>query len=675
MQGAMTYYLMYGNHAIDLVFSVWAYRSKPDVAAWVDQNLALMHCIGKLDLPLPTIGILRSCRADRLGFAEPWQWDLGRGAVQGAGRNFAYVEVPDITNGQIDRFPLVIDDGTVLLTPEEVTGLEQYVRNGGIFIALHNTGMHTPERANAWPISRLTGLRVVNSARTAGTLVFGKEQSLWPTLRGAEEKGYGMLIDFQNNDQSGKSLGLEPADKSIEVIAEWKDVPAGQGRIAVARRTLGKGQVIVLGSTFWRDARDSFGKYKDSDKAQSILDELLTSLKVPRDSRTGNPDVWAERWASKNGVYDLYPVAYMTQKGDEKATVQVAMRRESDIAEVVELSANGHPRHAVQWHGGYFTLPETSYSLMQYRLYGAPRADLEHAALRWFDVQRQLWRGLSPAPPAHPTPVAQPANVLPLVSDWQMSAEPPGDGWQQPGASATGWKTVTLGSFVTLGLPEEATARFRKEVALPAAWRNQRIQLTFDSQWPMGIHQKAKLWINGQEAAVQPRGWDNFAQDVTDAGAGGKLTLAIEVDGTLAAGKAREVPSGVTGLFYLQAWPRPVQSTPLVGPWFSANEDNVLTAVEPTKPGKYTYLETRFTLPRTWPARRLYLESPVHLGWIILNDQVVQTPQTMRALDISRLVRREGENVLRWVPATIFAPDYKRTYTKPIPAAVLNWLP
>lgn len=675
LQGAMTYYLMYGNHAVDLVFSVWAYRTKPEVAAWVDRNLALMHCIGKLDLPLPPIGVLRSCRADRLGFAEPWYWDLGRGALQGVGRSFVYVEVPDLSNGMGDRFPVLIDDGTVLLTPEDVAALERYVRAGGTFVALHNTGMHTPERAFSWPISRLTGLRVVNGTVAAGTLKFRDDQTLWPTLRGAEEKGYGMLIDYLQQENVGGAIGLEPEDKGIEVVAEWKDIPAGKGRIAVARRPLGKGQVILLGSTFWRDARDSFGRYRDSDRAQSILDELLTSLRVPRDSRTGNSDVWAERWASKNGVYDLYPVAYMTQKGEEKATVSVTLRREGQLTEVVELSADGHPRYPVRWQEGSFTLPESSYGLMQYRLYGAPRADLENAALSWFDVQRRLWRGLPPIPAsAQPQRVEQPENVLPLVEGWTLTTGEPAGDWMQPGATAPGGKLVKLGSFVALDLPEEETARFYKEIVLPAAWRDQRVQLVFDSQWPMGIHQKGHLWINGKDAVTQPKGTDNYTIDVTEQAAAGKLTLALEVAGALPdPTKPREVPSGVTGLFYLQAWPQPVQSTPLAGPWYAANENNLLTAVEPAKPGKYVYLETRFTLPPEWPARRLFLESPgAHLGWIVLNDQVVQTPPAMRSLDISRLVRRDGENTLRWAP---FAPDHSRLNNKPIPVAVLSWLP
>ena len=244
-------------------------------------------------------------------------------------------------------------------------------------------------------------------------------------------------------------------------------------------------------------------------------------------------------------------------------------------------------------------------------------------------------------------------------------------------ANDSDWKSVKLGSFAAMGLPEEANAWFCKKVAIPAGWNGQRVQLVFDSQHPYGIYSKGKLWVNGQESLIQPNGLENFTLDLTKQAATGNLTLALEIKSTNPdPKKVSEVPSGVTGIFYLQALPLPAMVMPLTGPWFAADENNVLAPVQPAKPGKYTYLETRFTLPKAWPARRLYLESPgAHLGWIILNDQVLETPRFMRVLDVSGLVNKAGENVLRWLPATSSAPNYQHTENKPIPALELTWLP
>ncbi|MBI4875704.1 MAG: hypothetical protein HY822_13805 [Acidobacteria bacterium] len=679
LQAAMTYYLMYGNHAIDLVFSIAAYRNKPDVAEWIDRNLSLMHCIGKIDLPLPPIGILRSTRGERLGLRDHTHWDLGRGAVQSVGRNFAYVEIPDISNGAIDRFPVVVDDGTSLMCPEDVEGIEKYVRAGGTFVALHNTGMHTPERANSWPISQLTGLRVLKNSIRTGQLRFLDDQTLWPTLRGSKGPGLGLVIDYLDNKQATGSIGAEPDAKDIDVIAEWDNVPAGQGRIAIARRRIGKGQVVLLGSTFWRDSRDLFGKYKDSDRSLAMLDELFTSLGVQRDSRTSNPDVWAERWVSKNGVYDLFAVARMTQQKsvEEDEMVKVALRQPDKIEEVVEFSANGHPRSTVVWHDGNITLPETSYGRMQYRLYGAPRADLEDAALKWFDVQRRLWRGLPAIPPtARPDVIEPPADIVTLAEGWKMSEAAPDAGWQLGGQVTGNWKPVKLGSFSAMGLPDDAKAWFCKTIAIPAGWREHKVQLVFDSQYSFGIFQKGRLWINGREPAIQPNRSDNLVIDISEPAASGSITIALEVDGSIAdKAKAHEIPSGVTGLFYLRVFPPPTAVTPLNGPWFAADADNMMRPIAPAESAQYTYLETRFVLPKTWPNRRLFLESPdTHLGWIILNDQVLETPRSMRMLDISRMARKDGENVLRWVPS-LHPLNYQRIYNGKIPTIQLSWLP
>ena len=107
------------------------------------------------------------------------------------------------------------------------------------------------------------------------------------------------------------------------------------------------------------------------------------------------------------------------------------------------------------------------------------------------------------------------------------------------------------------------------------------------------------------------------------------------------------------------------------GPWLAATDVNVFTPLRNGKPAKYTYLETRFTLPKSWPAKRVFLDSPKPLGWLILNDHVIQTADWMKSLDISGLVLKNGENVLRWAPSDL---GFKREYTQPAPELQLSWM-
>lgn len=689
IQKSSTLYLMYGNDATDMVFGVRHYSGKPEVAAWVDQNLELLRCTGQMHLPQPAIGILRSTRNTRLGFAEPWTWDLGRGPLQAVGRNFAYAETPDLVDGRVAQFKVLIDDGTLLMTDEDIAGLERFVRAGGIFVAQHHTGRHSPERANAWPIARLTGLRVVNGNQAVGgKLRFTDKQSLWPQLRGREINGWGMVLDWQGTDVTGTPIGLEPAVSDVEVVAEWTGRPAGQGAVAVASRCLGKGRVITLGSTFWRDARDAGGAYRESSAAQDVIDELLSSLGVPRDSWSGNDRVWAELWRSKNGVFDLYPVAHMNEndkRAPDEVQVAVSLRRTQAPRVVSEISALGHPAVAATWKDGRLTLPQATYGRMQSRVFIAPRADLGRAGLDWFKAQAAIWRALPPVPATRrPAVIAVPEDLLPLADGWLLgpdaampAAAEAVPAWVAPAAGGDGWKPVRLGAFATLGLPETAVGRFRTTIRVPEAWQGRTIRLVFDAEdWFFGLMPQARLWIDGAPAAMpqplKPQPRPGFSLDVTALAADGVIDLALEIDGGKRdPAKRQGRPHGVTGLFYLQSEGAALRSVALAG-WQAAVEFNQLVPLPAEGKTSYTYLQAGFTLPADRPAGRLFLERDGSLGTIILNGKPVSAPPWMRSLDISGLVRAQGPNLLRWSPQL---PDSKRVHQGGDPGLRLVWRP
>ena len=674
LQAAMTFYLMYGNDAMDLVFGVGHYRDKPDVAAWLDKNLELVRCVGQMHLPAPRIALLRSSRATRLGFEEPWNWDIARGALQGVGRNFAYIELPDILNGTIDQFPVVIDCGTVLLADDEIEGLRRYVQRGGTFVAQHHTGRHSPSRADGWTLAKAWGLSVTPKHMTEANfnqwplakLRFSADQDLLPSLRGKEIEGSGVSIDCQGREHSG-AVSIGGAGSAIRSVATWED-----GTLAIAEVRAGRGRFIFLGTPFYLRMKDVAGVWANDDRRGAWLDEFLVALGVPRDSWTGSREVWAEHWLSKNGVFDLYPVARMTRKGDEVRNVGVAIRRETAPSKVVEISALGHPAVKVGWKDGRMSLPSADYGLMQARVFAAPREAIARAALDWFQAQAAIWRALAPLPEEQkPREVQVPSDLLPLPDGWTLKVAGQPD------------RVVRLGAFGTLGLPEKTAAVFEKSVSLPAGWKGQRVDLVFNAEgWFWGILPEAHLLVNGQLAAIkqpiQPGGSPGFAANVTDAAASGALTLRLEVDGVAKSTMNKQQtgqfkPHGVTGLFYLQATPAPVKSEPLKGPWQAADGFNVLRAVQPGEKIKCLYFETRFALPSAWPAKRLFLESQDALGFLVLNGQVLRTPAWMKRLDVSGLVRRDRENILRWVPAARGCAAWSRPFNETLPVLNTVW--
>ncbi len=680
MQGAMTFYLMYGNDAVDLVFAVSHYSHKPGVTEWFDKNLELVRCIGKMQLPTPKIGVLRSSRATRFGFSEPWNWDIARGALQGVGRNFAYLETPDILNGTIDQFPVVIDCGTVLLTADEIEGIKRYVQRGGVFIAQHHTGRNSPEKGDSWALAKAWGLTIEPKYMTddnihkwpLAKMRFSDSQDLIKSLKGKEIEGSGVAVDYLGKEHSG-AVSIGGKSDAIRPVATWDD-----GTMAIADVHEGRGRFILLGTPFYLRMKDVAGVWVNDERRGAWLDEFLTDLGVPRDSWTGAGEIWAELWRSKNGVFDLYPVARMTRKGDEAKNTTVALRRETPVAEVIEVSALGHPRVKVDAKDGKITLPAADYGLMQSRVFAAPRADIGRSSLDWFQAQSRIWRALPPIPEERkPVVVSVPEDLLPLPDGWTLKVEGQPD------------KVVRMGAFGTLGLPENTLAVFEKTVAIPETWKGRKVQLLFDAEgWFWGILPKAKLMVNGKDAPIkqpiQPEAMPGFSFDVTEAANTGSLTIRLEIDGVSATTMRKNKPDdtkvgqfkphGVTGLFYLQAIKPELKAEPLPGPWQAAAAFNKLTPVKVGEKQKCSYLETRFTLPQEWPAKRVLLDSPSPLGFIVLNGYVLRAPMWMKNLDVSGMVYRDGrENILRWIPASRFVAAWDRSFEGTVPEMKLVW--
>jgi hypothetical protein len=564
------------------------------------------------------------------------------------------------------------------MTESDVQGILTYVRAGGTFVAQHHTARHLPRKPDAWPLARALGLTVKpkwmsdeNFHRWAlAKMRFDPKQSLLPSLRGKTVQGSGVAIDYLGNEHSGAvSYAGRAGDDRIRAVAKWEE----DGSMAIAEARLGRGRLLLLGTPFYTRMRDVSGVWVNEQRRSAWLDEFLTALGVPRDSWTGAHEMWAEIWRSKNGLFDLYPVTRMDSKGEGTLAAEIRIRRATPVREITEISALEHPARKVRWKDGVMTLPRTPYEPMETRVFVAPRADIARSALDWFRAQSRIWRALPPVPDVRrPRPVAVPPDLLSLADGWTLKVKGRPD------------RTVPLGAFGTLGLPENTFATFEKTVAVPEAWKGSRVDLVFDAQhWFWGILPKGRLFVNGKEAPlrrpIRPEAQPPFSVDVTEAAAGGSLTIRLDVDGASASMMRRDKsglskPHGVTGIFYLRAVPPAVKRESVPGKWWAASAYNRLREVEPGQKVKCTYLETRFALPRTWPTRRLFIESSVPLGFLCINGEVLIAPGWMRRLDVSGLVRSDGgENVIRWVPASRHVASWQGTWRGRVPPLELVW--
>ena len=256
-----------------------------------------------------------------------------------------------------------------------------------------------------------------------------------------------------------------------------------------------------------------------------------------------------------------------------------------------------------------------------------------------------------------------------------------GEQWGDTPPASFAWNEggkSKLGAFINMGIERDDTiAHLRKEFSIPADWKGKRVSLVFETAgnfW--GIAPHGRVWMDGKPAPVkQPLGHDwngAFMFDVSTTRPDGRIVLELEVDGRLKQGISRPRPSGVTGVFYLKAEPQPVKTDDL-DKWMAASDIGAFTPAVVGAKTKFAYLETKFTLPAQWPSKRIFIESPKHLGFIILNGYVVETPTWMNRLDISGMVRKDGsENILRWSPGQ---PSAKRESDTEIPQLKLAWWP
>ncbi len=688
MRQMISLWLLLGDDSVNALFDPSSYRNRDDISAWIDSNREMIRCLGKMEMGPADVGVMRSLRdASRLHFEAPWSWDVSRGELQSVGRTVNLVDPFDMVNDKAGKwFKVIMDAGSELLTDAEIAGIERFVKEGGTFIAIHETGKHSPDTAFSWPISKLTGLKVVNQNRAIGGKIrFTNSEKLWPSLKGREINAWGMVYDWKNTDQTGDSLGMEATDKDVEVIAEWVGRKEGEGKIAVAVRRLGKGMILTMGSSFWRSAKDEGGRYIAEAGSRPHLAELLDSLQVTRNSSRDvrdpkTADLFAEHWRSKNGLYDLYVAAKVNNKA-EPTIYPVTFTAKTAPTSLRELSADGHPKADFKAENGSLTVDGVTLDAMQTRVYAAPREDIAKAPLFWLKTLEKRWHSLTPVPPAEILPELPPAtDVLPLNEGWTICEG--GELWGDTPQVSFDWKAgrkVKLGAFINMGIDRDDTvAHLRKEFILPPGWKGQRTSLVFGTAgnfWGVAPH--GRLWIDGKLAPVkQPLGHDwsgALMFDVTPAGTDGRIVLEIEVDGRVKQVSGRRPrPSGVTGFFYLKADPQPLKTEDLKT-WMAASDIGAFTPATVGTKTKFIYLETKFILPAQWPSKRIFLESPKYLGFLVLNGHVVETPIWMNRLDISGMVRKDGgENVLRWAPGQ---PSCRREVNEEVPNLKLAWWP
>jgi len=184
------------------------------------------------------------------------------------------------------------------MEPDTVAAVRKYVEQGGTFVAFNGTAMHTALDPDLRPLAELSGFKVTNTSK-GGKIRFESNLPIFKGWENKEFQGWGMAVDWLNDDHAKSgNLGLAASDPSSVPLARWSD-----GSVAVGYRKVGRGQIITLGSTFWRDGKDVSGVWRTSHQLESqFLERLFTDCGILRTTNASVPEVWTRKMVTKNGL-------------------------------------------------------------------------------------------------------------------------------------------------------------------------------------------------------------------------------------------------------------------------------------------------------------------------------------------------------------------------------------
>jgi hypothetical protein len=572
----------------------------------VEENVPLTQLIGKYHVPPAKVAYLFSNREmERLVY--PWKPDASKVLPMGYHGWYCDLEYPsaalmesDFLKDRAGPFAVVIDGNTQIMDERTVDGIERYVRNGGVFVTLGQTGRHTETQSDRWPISRLTGYKVVAIDPRAPD--------------GAEHQHPGGLDDplpdngiFQLKRWRDSKLGIDSLPwangLSLEKVAsecrdliQWKD-----GTTAAGIRPLGRGYVVNMGVVFgrygssplmrklledivlWRgvtartpgqiypaviaDAASLPKQVKAAPGAAYVLSAVAAACRnvYPYDLR-GFPwayqDVLFRHYQSNNGLHDVW--ALYNQSPSASRTVDVTFRDGVDPAFAIDVRLN--KKAAIAREGGIPKLQGIRLRPLETRVFLTPRGDISQAGLEWFALQRAWWRSTY-TPGRHLPPVSHKFTVD-LFDGWAFK---PLEGQTDaeiaalagPGADDAAWDCRPLGIWTT---PKKQNVRhglLRRWVEIPRTWDKGAVKLWL-SAWYMGtFYDRGTLYLDGEKC---PTFSPFYGQDVTGKfQPGTRHLVAIEVnsDGQL---------TGVAGNCWLYYTPEPLARTALAGKWTSSKD-------------------------------------------------------------------------------------------------------
>ncbi|MGD0089863.1 MAG: beta-galactosidase, partial [Planctomycetota bacterium] len=626
--------LLDGDSNHNLFWDIEDYIKEEKDNGWFTANQRVLQLFGKYLREKPAIVIFRSARTHRLGSSAPWNWDIGRGELQAAHYDNVYATERELLLGLIQDYPVLFDAGSEFMEEDVVQALTAYIKNGGTYVALHNTGRHTSLEPDSWPISRLTGFKVVQQARH-GKLRFEAHLPLFKGWEGKVFEGYGSALDWLGQDHAKDAgVALESVGDGALALARWEN-----GSVAVACRQIGKGRVVVLGSTFWREGRDEAGAWRTrNDMERNFFERLFADLGVARNADASSADVWARKAITKNGLQE-WLLAYNSK--DTAVTCDVSLRVSAKPAAVWDMVAR-KPVNVEEAPKGWVKIKDVAFAGQGVRVFGVKRGELAEGLPFWWAEKTKYWKrvagsgkreagsgGQPRTPNPEPrTPILCPATVP--FDEWRFFADKDGAvgakaEWLQPDYDDATWQKFAP---VPWNLQDEnlkdyrGTGLYRARFTPPVDWQGRRVVLGLYSFNTPIVYDEGEFLLNGvQVAAYKARGWSQtYIYDVTDKLKAGPNVLAVRVKG------GKEF-SGLAGGVWLATERKLEPALDLGGEWQTAGPEFRVTGTAQL-PGeaKACFVFRDIEVPAAWTGRSVFLHIETATQWlgsVVINGQPI----------------------------------------------------
>ncbi len=603
----MGLYFTSGVNAVNYFIHIGSIMWNQPIREHFETIQPMVAMFGKMHQPKSKVAVLFDSRGDRL-VDYPWKADYNTMMPQGywswrinevlSGSYSLDGLMPgDFSNGLAEPYKVIIDANNMILTEQQVDDIGRWVEDGGIFIAYGQTGRHTPEKMDAWPIARLTGYQVV-----------GKH-----TYNSGDKPETAQLVCADGQDVFDapfmRSLGnpvangimLQKTDPQCRDLLMWAD-----GTTAVGLRPLGKGYVINVGAKFV----DTTLRWQEN-RSRILLEAILQWAGIAPNPAHA-PGIKMAHYLSNNGLKDVWVL--WNPNGKKQVATELKFRNAAapDLTDIMS---------------GQSVSPQVTLEPYQTVMLTSDAADIGSAGVNWFELQRGWWSGSEHPPKFEPVEDTSFDMAMDLNHGWKMLELAPGQDAESlvgSGIADASWRNADLGVWQ---YPTEIKSKhllLRRQFQVPDWGKEDTINLILSSWYEhttLVPGCRLRVWLDGRPVGGNLPPGRGIAGLRLDLKPGSNHLLALEISG----GDTPLV--GIKGSCLLSRIPAPQDVLDLEGQW-QTSTDVLSTGPTVSLPGAANTLmfRRRIEIPKQRSGRQvyLYLEGSRELIGCMVNGHFVR---------------------------------------------------